>query len=814
MRPILLAALLALSACPRAEQPPPATLARSTFQVDATVVPTIAQLEGHHVSALTDRSGLTADFIQRQLVVTSTDPAAVEALAARWGGRVLEHVSAQNARLGAMPDAFLLEVDPTKASVAELAEQTNRLNPTARGDFRFSDEDGLKLVAVAAAENVGGVTVILNFVPKDSGLEAPTAGALTSADSPSYSEAWDPDATHWSYFKTGGDQDTGVTAAWSMLEATHRLGNKVTIAIFDGGLLSHADVPPSPLWVSAPGTPNPAKCVGPTGSAPCPWHGTGVAAAAMAVPNNGFGVAGPAGPVAKPIFVPSPHDVWSFVKYVLVDLPTISVLQPKVLNFSFALRVPEGLNWVANPPIDLLFTAVRKVWGTLVIAAAGNENQDIDETDDLGAFKVATWIPCQSSNVLCVASLRVGSNRRAATYSNWANTSTHASHANSIDLYAPGTVWVPEVTEGGQVLNSARAASGTSYAAPFVAGVAALVWAADPGLSADQVEALLLSTAHTGSPDSFVNRWVNAAAAVKAVLRTAPPVVTITPPPDLTIDFDQNSLFGVPLNAAAVDGNGVPCCQVEWTSDVDGALGTGPSLSVVFKTPGVRTITASSTNSNGTGRATLQLTVVNASPLAVIVTPAENQVVPPAQSFQLEAQTALSTKTLTYRWLISGPDGKVLGPFSTPMFSTKLNLVGDYTMQLEVFDTLGGKGVSALRHFRVAASTVFEVTTIRLNLVVAPSYIFSVGQSISYSGDYSGAVGAAGAQWIWQGNGPGCPAVTMSYAWFGNFLSWAKDVPSCIDDGVTGTLTLTATDEAQQVAKPRSVTVSLPAMPK
>ena len=50
-----------------------------------------------------------------------------------------------------------------------------------------------------------------------------------------------------------------------------------------------------------------------SGGSPCPWHGTDVAGAAMGIPDNQFGSAGPAGPVAEPILVFTLYDYFTSI---------------------------------------------------------------------------------------------------------------------------------------------------------------------------------------------------------------------------------------------------------------------------------------------------------------------------------------------------------------------------------------------------------------------------------------------------------------------------------------------------------------------
>src|SRR5690606_9955707 len=105
--------------------------------------------------------------------------------------------------------------------------------------------------------------------------------------------------------------------------------------------------------------------------------------------------------------------------------------------------------------------------------------------------------------------------------------------ADQVDIFAPFTLWLgpdPSAPD-----NTARALNGTSCSSPFTAGVAALIWAANPSLSADQVEHALLTTAHVNS-DSQVRRHVNAFAAVKSVLGNVPPVVTLNGGGDVPVN--------------------------------------------------------------------------------------------------------------------------------------------------------------------------------------------------------------------------------------------------------------------------------------
>jgi hypothetical protein len=84
-----------------------------------------------------------------------------------------------------------------------------------------------------------------------------------------------------------------------------------------------------------------------------------------------------------------------------------------------------------------------------------------------------------------------------------------------VDLFAPAgiPVWAPN-NEGVVGLNDYY---GTSASTPYTAGVAAMLFAANPELTPDEVGDILLRTARTLSPDPLVNRTLNAIDAVREV---------------------------------------------------------------------------------------------------------------------------------------------------------------------------------------------------------------------------------------------------------------------------------------------------------
>src|SRR5262249_18409269 len=110
--------------------------------------------------------------------------------------------------------------------------------------------------------------------------------------------------------------------------------------------------------------------------------------------------------------------------------------------------------------------------GDVFVAAAGNNGTNNDTT---------RFYPANDphSNVISVAA--IDSTGALASFSNYG--------ANSVALGAPGVSVLSTLPNGGYGFGS-----GTSFAAPFVTGTAALVLAAHPGWSYAQVISALKST--------------------------------------------------------------------------------------------------------------------------------------------------------------------------------------------------------------------------------------------------------------------------------------------------------------------------------
>jgi serine protease len=356
----------------------------------------------------------------------------------------------------------------------------------------------------------------------------------------------------WPYMNVGSAQDIGVARAWQLLQSEGKLAAKVRILVNDGGFIPNADS--AETWTIDYmdfNESNPMTC---TNGTPCPWHGTYVIAAAMAEADNDFGVAGPAGPLASDVIaVGNGGDAWTRFRRTARETEEHHA---RIVNMSWS-HTAHIFKDAKAYSTDRHLRHMNEA-GALVFAAAGNNSRDVD--DD------ALILPCESSRAICVG----GMGWNSALLHSFSNYGSEAD-STSVDIYGPMCTWALN-DPSNPADTGIKALCGTSISSPFVAGVAALVMAADPTLDYKQVEAILMSTAHSGG---LSNGWwqgndrrVNAAKAVAKALRSGPSV-EITAPGDKSQHFIASS-FGFTADVADYHGDQLP---VQWSSSISGKLG-------------------------------------------------------------------------------------------------------------------------------------------------------------------------------------------------------------------------------------------------
>jgi type VII secretion-associated serine protease mycosin len=198
------------------------------------------------------------------------------------------------------------------------------------------------------------------------------------------------------------------------------------------------------------------------------WHGTMVAGVAAAQPNNGLGIAGAAWNASVMPLKALDGDGFGTDADVAAAITWAADHGADVLNLSLG---GPGDSPVLRAAID--YAVARDV---LVVAASGNDGSSRPQYPAAYPGVVAVGATDWSGNVTGFSS-----------YGAW------------LDLVAPGF----EITSSYPALGAEPAfatASGTSFAAPFVAGVAALVRAQNPGWTPSQVADQLRRSARDAGP--------------------------------------------------------------------------------------------------------------------------------------------------------------------------------------------------------------------------------------------------------------------------------------------------------------------------
>lgn len=238
-------------------------------------------------------------------------------------------------------------------------------------------------------------------------------------------------------------------------------GAGVRVYIVDSGIAPNAGQLGSRLL------PGVSALAGDASTADCQGHGTHVAGI---VASTTYGVAKKASVVPVRVFScsgsTSSSTVISGLNWIAANHPAGT---PGVVNMS--------LGGPASSPLD---SAVQNLInrGMIVTVAAGNGG-----TDRIGDDA------CLDSPARVPAALTVGATTTTdarAAYSNF---------GTCLDLFAPGSA-VRSLSYSNA--SSSVMMSGTSMAAPVVAGVAALAWGEAPGTSARQVESTVIAQSEGG----------------------------------------------------------------------------------------------------------------------------------------------------------------------------------------------------------------------------------------------------------------------------------------------------------------------------
>lgn len=211
---------------------------------------------------------------------------------------------------------------------------------------------------------------------------------------------------------------------------------------------------------------------------PDAFHGTHVAGIIGAERDNDIGMNGVAGPVkimairAVPAGDERDKDVANAIYYAVDN-------GAKVINMSFG----KGY----SPYKEVVDAAVKYAAkkDVLLVHAAGNDGQQVDSQNNFPTdkyLKRGLFGPKHAPNWIEVGAAHwAGGESLAASFSNYS--------AEYVDVFAPGTAIYSTAPD-----DNYEESQGTSMAAPVVAGVAAMLRAYFPDLTAEQVKEVISSS--------------------------------------------------------------------------------------------------------------------------------------------------------------------------------------------------------------------------------------------------------------------------------------------------------------------------------
>ncbi len=336
--------------------------------------------------------------------------------------------------------------------------------------------------------------------------------------------------------------------------------------------------------------------------------------------------------------------------YVVGVAPGARIWAVKVLNrrgFGTTAGIVAGIDWVAanadtievanmslggfgfdQAEYDAIQGAVDA--GVAFAVAAGNDSSD-----------AALYSPASFDNTLTVSSLTDfdGLPGGAGSSNCWTGAddtlADYSNYGTVVGIAAPGTCILSTYPVE---LGSVGTISGTSMASPHVAGALALLASADNPNDAADVFQLYDQVVTAGnldwtdnSGDGIKERLLDATGFVPALVATGggsdlAPTVSVSAPTDGAVFGSGTTITFTGSASDSEDGD--LTANLSWTSDIDGAIGSGGSFAASLS-DGTHVVSASVTDSGGnTATDTVSVTVGDgpAITLSVVGTALRNRV--------------------------------------------------------------------------------------------------------------------------------------------------------------------------------------------
>jgi subtilisin family serine protease len=398
---------------------------------------------------------------------------------AGFGSDRVAELSAELARAGFT--SVSLAIDPPPADAALAARV---------GLDRF-----VALTSAAAIDTAGVSRRLAAAFPDllvSAEAEAIMVSHSTPPNDPGYPQQWHMENTGQTIGGVAGLP--GADISWPQAVAVMHTPRDVIVAVLDSGVsVSHPDlfgrlVPGWNTTVNPPTTN--------TDDSHTQSHGTKCAGIIAAARDNAIGVAGVAAN-AKIMPIKIATNFLASVRWAANGLTRATDSGAKVASMSWGYGAGET-------DLPFLRTAVEYAddRGVVMIASTGNI-----PTEPVG-------YPAAYPQVIAVGA----TNNRDEMFS-------ATTRGPEMDLVAPGVAIYTTVDQSGNA-NGYGPEDGTSFAAPIVAGVAAMVLGINPALTPAQVREILLESADDlgvgGIDPVFAHGRINAYAAVREALASLP----------------------------------------------------------------------------------------------------------------------------------------------------------------------------------------------------------------------------------------------------------------------------------------------------